>query len=228
MGGEEKVKAIQTLTMTGGKGTRTKVGQPTTPIGSDVTGELSNNVETLDLVMHRAAMDYDIKVGDFMQHRHEVLNREKADGVPFGIESIEGVTFATTPSGLFSWGTQNSPEWMLKRNAVSVVLASAESAPADAAQEEEFDGKKMKHGHGKSTTGEELEVVLRSDTKLLAGFMVLETETMLGDVMGTYFLSDLPRRERGQAPSSHQDSQRRRAILGGSIRIDRHERSQSG
>jgi len=190
MGGEEKVKAIQTLTMTGGKGTRTKVGQPATTTGNDVTGELSNNVETLDLANHRAAMDYDIKVGDFVQHRHEVFNREKADGTPFGIESIEGVTFATTPSGLFSWGTQNSPEWMLKRNPVSVVLSAAESAPADAGAEEEFDGKKMKHGHGKSPDGEDLEMYFDPDTKLLAGFMVLETETMLGDVMGTYFLSD--------------------------------------
>jgi len=191
MGGEEKVSAIQTLTMTGGKGTRTKVGQPATTTGNDVTGELSNNVETLDLVNHRAAMDYDIKVGDFVQHRHEVFNREKPDGKPFGIESIEGVTFATTPSGLFSWGTQNSPEWMLKRNVVSVVLESAEFAsPGDAVVEEEFDGKKMKHGHGKSREGEDLEMYFDPDTKLLAGFMVLETETMLGDVMGTYFLSD--------------------------------------
>ena len=190
MGGAEKVKAIQTLTMTGGKGTRTKVGQPSTTTGNDVTGELSNNVETLDLALHRAAMDYDVKVGDFVQHRHEVLNREKAEAQPFGIESIEGVTFATTPSGLFSWGTQNSPEWMLKRNPVSIVLATADSAPATAAEEEEFDGRKMKHGHGKSADGEELELYFDPDTKLLAGFMVLETETMLGDVMGTYFLSD--------------------------------------
>lgn len=191
MGGEEKLKSIQTLTMIGGKGTRTKVGQPPTTSGNDVTGELSNNVETLDLVNHRAAMDYDIKVGDFVQHRHEVFNREKSDAAPFGIESIEGVTFATTPSGLFSWSTQNSPEWLLKRNPVSVVLASAESASAaDAAEEEEFNGKKIKHGHGKSPEGEDLEMYFEPDTKLLAGFMVLETETMLGDVMGTYFLSD--------------------------------------
>jgi hypothetical protein len=66
MGGAEKLMAIQTLTMTGGKGTRTKVGQPMTATGPDVVGQLANNVETLDLVNKRAAFDYDITVGTFM------------------------------------------------------------------------------------------------------------------------------------------------------------------
>jgi glyoxylase-like metal-dependent hydrolase (beta-lactamase superfamily II) len=191
MGGAEKLMAIQTLTMTGGKGTRTKVGQPNTATGPDQVGQLSNNVETLDLVNKRAAFDYDITVGDFMQHRHEVLNRETPDSKAFGIESIDGVTFATTPSGLFSWGTQNSPEWLLERNPLSIVLAAAETAPAgDAAEEEEFDGKKMKHGHGKSPDGEELELFYDPETKLLAGYQVLDTETMLGDTSAVYFVSD--------------------------------------
>jgi glyoxylase-like metal-dependent hydrolase (beta-lactamase superfamily II) len=191
MGGADKLMAVQTLTMTGGKGTRTKVGQPMTATGPDQVGQLANNVETLDLVNNRAAFDYDITVGDFVQHRHEVLNREKADSKPFGIESIDGVTFATTPSGLFSWGTQNSPEWLLRRNPLSIILASMDSAPAgEAAQEEEFDGKMMKHGHGKSHDGEELELFFDSETKLLAGYQVLDTEPMLGNTTAVYFLSD--------------------------------------
>ena len=97
MGGADKLMAIQTLTMSGGTGTRTKVGQAMTATGPDQVGELSNDVETLDLTNGRAAFDYDIKVGDFTQHRHEVLTKfgEGADGKPIGIESIEGVTFAT-------------------------------------------------------------------------------------------------------------------------------------
>jgi glyoxylase-like metal-dependent hydrolase (beta-lactamase superfamily II) len=191
MGGADKLMAIQTLTMTDGTGTRTKVGQPSSATSPDVVGVLAKNVETLDLVNKRAAYDYDITVGTFMMHRHEVLNREKPDSKPFGVESIDGVTFATTPSGLFSWGTQNSPEWLLKRNPVSIALSAADSAPAgDAAEQEEFDGKMMNHGHGKSPDGEELEIYYDPDTKLIAGYQVLETETMLGDVDAVYFFSD--------------------------------------
>src|SRR5262245_23401617 len=111
MGGADKLMGIQTLTMSGGKGTRTKVGQAMTATGPDQVGELSNDVETLELASGRAAFDYDLKVGEFVQHRHEVLTKfgEGASSKPIGIELIEKVNFATTPSGLFSWGTQNSP-----------------------------------------------------------------------------------------------------------------------
>src|SRR6185295_18308587 len=59
-----------------------------------------------------------------------------------------------------------------------------------AVEKEEFDGKMMNHGHGKSPGGEELELYYDPETRLLAGFQVLETETMLGDVDAVYFLSD--------------------------------------
>ena len=159
MGGADKLMGIQSLIMSGGTGTRTKVGQPMTPTGMDQIAELTNNVETLDLANGRAAYDYDVKVGDFAQHRHEVLTKfgEGDAGKPIGIESIEGVTFATTPSGLFSWGTQNSPEWLLRRNPVSIALAAAESASvSEAAQDKELDGKMMKYGKGKTHDGEEV------------------------------------------------------------------------
>src|SRR5688572_24141424 len=75
MGGAEKLMAIQTLIMSGGTGTRTKVGQAMTATGMDQTAQLTNNVEVLDLTNSRAAYDYDLKVGDFSQHRHEVLTK---------------------------------------------------------------------------------------------------------------------------------------------------------
>jgi glyoxylase-like metal-dependent hydrolase (beta-lactamase superfamily II) len=193
MGGAEKLKAIQTLSMSGGTGTRTKVGQAMTATGPDQVGEMSNDVEVLDLANGRAAYDYDLKVGEFMQHRHEVLTKsgEGASGKPIGIESIEGVTFATTPAGLFSWGTQNSPEWLLKRNAVSIALAAEESASAsDAAQDKELEGKMLKYGKGTTHDGEEVGFYFDPMTKMLAGFEVLDTETMLGDVNAQYILSD--------------------------------------
>jgi len=191
MGGADKLMGIQTLIMNGGTGTRTKVGQPRIATGPDQVGQLVNNVEILDLAGGRAAYDYDLTVGDFKQHRHEVLTKQDGGSKPFGIESIDGVTFATTPAGLFSWGTQNSPEWLLKRNIVSIALAAADSASAsDAAQEEEFGGKMMKHGHGKTHDGEDIGLYFDPETKLLAGFEVLDTETMLGDMNSQYFFSD--------------------------------------
>ena len=193
MGGAEKLMAIQTLTMSGGMGTRTKVGQAMTATGPDQVAVLSNDLEILDLANGRAAFDYDLKVGDFAQHRHEVLTKlgEGASGKAIGIESIEGVTFATTPDGLFSWGTQNSPEWLLRRNPVSIALAATESASAsEAAQDKELDGKMLKYAKGKTHDGEEIGFYFDPATKMLAGFEVLDTETMLGDVNAQYILSD--------------------------------------
>ena len=193
MGGAEKLKGIQTLIMSGGTGTRTKVGQAMTATGPDQVGEITNDTETLDLANGRAAYDYDIKVGTFTQRRHEVLTKfgEGEAGKPVGVESIEGVTFATTPAGLFSWGTQNSPEWLLKRNPVSIALAAAESAPAgEVSQDKEFDGKMMKYAMGKTHDGEEMGLYFDPMTKLLVGFEILDTETMLGDLNAQYILSD--------------------------------------
>ena len=193
MGGAQKLMGLQTLIMSGGTGTRTKVGQAKTATGPDQIGELSNDVETLDLAGGRAAYDYDIKVGDFVQHRHEVLTKSgEGDGAKeVGVESIEGVTFATTPAGLFSWGTQNSPDWLLRRNPVNIALAAADSAPADqTAQDKEFDGKMLKAVTGKTHDGEDMELYYDPATKMLAGFEVLDTEPMLGDVKAQYILSD--------------------------------------
>lgn len=193
MGGADKLMSIQTLTMSGGTGTRTKVGQPMTATGPDQVGELTNNLEVLDLANGRAAFDYDLKVGDFVQHRHEVLTKfgEGEAAKPIGIESVGGVTFATTPGGLFSWGTQNSPEWLLRRNAVSIALAAAESAStSEVAQDKELDGTMMKYAVGTTHDGEELGIYFDPETKLIAAFEVLDTETMLGNVNAQYFLSD--------------------------------------
>ena len=193
MGGADKLMAIQSLIMSGGTGTRTKVGQAMTATGMDQTAQLTNNVETLDLANGRAAYDYDLALGEFTQHRHEVLTKfgEGDTGKPIGIESIEGVTFATTPAGLFSWGTQNSPEWLLRRNAVSIALAAAESASAsDVIQDKDLDGKAMRYAKGKTHDGEDMGLYFDPETKLLAGFEVLDTETMLGNVDAQYILSD--------------------------------------
>jgi glyoxylase-like metal-dependent hydrolase (beta-lactamase superfamily II) len=193
MGGADKLMAIESLIMGGGTGTRTKVGQARTATGMDQTAALTNNVETLDLANGRAAYDYDLKVGEFAQHRHEVLTKfgEGDTAKAIGIEEIEKVAFASTPDGLFSWGTQNSPEWLLRRNPVSIALAAAETASAsEVVQEKELDGKMMQYGKGKTHDGEEMGLYFDPETKMLAAFEVLDTEPMLGNVDALYILSD--------------------------------------
>jgi glyoxylase-like metal-dependent hydrolase (beta-lactamase superfamily II) len=193
MGGADKLKAIQTVVMKGGTGTRTRVGQVRKAGEADATAKLSNVVETLDLANGRAAYDYEIQIDTFMQHRVEILTKrgEGEAARPVGIESVGGVPIAVGAPGLFSWGTQNSPEFLLRRNAVSIALAASDSASASlVAEDKEFNGKAHKYGKGTTADGEEVGLYFDPASKLLAGFEVLDTETMLGDVDAQYSLSD--------------------------------------
>ena len=85
---------------------------------------LKNVTETLDRVNNRAALDYEMQIGAFGQHRREILTKT-ADGRAVGLEDVAGRPLAVmSPSGLFSWGTQNHPEFLLKRNVIAVALAA--------------------------------------------------------------------------------------------------------
>lgn len=190
MGGADKLAQIQTLVMKG-EGTRTKVGQVRKAGEPDAVGKLTNVIEIVDLANDRAAFDYDLQIDDFTQHRREVISKAAGAGKPIGIESVGGVMFATAVPGLFSWGTQNSPDFLIRRNPIGVAIAATDSASASLiAQDKEFDGKTYKHATGTSKTGEDLDLYFDPQTKLLAGFEVLETETMLGDVTSQYILGD--------------------------------------
>ena len=196
MGGKEKVQGIQVLVMKGGAGTRYRLGQ-TKSVG-DVESpapELSNVTETADLVNGRASLDYELKNGDFIQHRHEILTRrgDSQGAPPVGIEIVgTRPIVATSPGGLFSWGTQNSPEFLLRRNIVTVALAAADSmSETEPAQDKAFDGRMLKFGTAKTRDGEEIGVYFDPQSKLIAGFEVLDTETMLGDVPAQYLVQRL-------------------------------------
>ena len=156
--------------------------------------ELSNVTETADLVNGRASLDYELKNGDFTQHRHEILTRrgDSPSAPPVGIEIVgTRPIVATSPGGLFSWGTQNSPEFLLRRNIVTVALAAADSmSDSEPAQDKELDGRMLKFGTAKTRDGEEIGVYFDPQSKLIAGFEAIDTETMLGDVPAQYLFSD--------------------------------------
>ena len=189
MGGLEALQAVETLTMSGGTGTRTRLGQTVHVGDEENTAELTDVVEIVDLAGGRASMHYMIDNAGFMQDRHEILTTR--GGSPVGIEIIPPrPTIATSPSGLFSWGTQNHPEFLLRRNVVSIVLETAQSGSEGPAEEREMVGRMYQYGTTQTSWGEEIELYFDPETQLLAAYGALDTESMLGDQEALYMLSD--------------------------------------
>jgi glyoxylase-like metal-dependent hydrolase (beta-lactamase superfamily II) len=193
MGGAESLRQIQTVVMRG-EGTRMKIGQTPTADADETPATLRNVVETLDLANGRASLDYEVQAGTFMQHRQEILTKKGtgAEAKPVGIEIVGNrPVVATSVNGLFSWGTQNSPEFLLRRNIVSILLAVAESSPeSQTAVDMEFNGQMYKFGTAKLKNGEDIGLYFDPQTSLLGAFEVTDTESMLGDVPAEYILSD--------------------------------------
>jgi len=188
MGGLDRLRGVQTVTMKGGTGTRLRLGQMVHATDAEMPASLTNVVETLDLPNGRAALDYEIKMGDFGQHRQEVLT--KKNGKPVGLENVAGRPLAvTSPSGLFSWGTQNSPEFLLRRNVLGIVMAAADTPSTEMPQTRDFAG--TPHAFGTTRlAGETIGLYFNPQTKLLDGFETTDTESMLGDQPSVYTLSD--------------------------------------
>jgi glyoxylase-like metal-dependent hydrolase (beta-lactamase superfamily II) len=190
MGGAERVQRVNTLTMKGGVGTRVRHGQSVKVGDAEPTGMLKNVIETLDRVNGRAALDYEIQIGPFGQHRREILTKT-ADGRTVGLEDVAGRPLAVmSSSGLFSWGTHNHPEFLLKRNAIAIALAAAQSSSDESPQDKTFEDRTMKAAVAKLPSGEAITVYFDPDSKLIAGFDALDTESMLGDAPSQYVFAD--------------------------------------
>lgn len=189
LGGRMALESVQTL-VGRGAGTRTRLGQIAATGGEDPMGSLAGVTETIDLANGRAAFDYDVAVDAFMQHRTEALTI--FNGTPVGWATGPGrPNIVTTPNGLFSWATQNSPAMLLRRNVITVALAAADTAAASqAAEERAFNGSVSLYGTAELPPGESVELYFDPATGLLDGFVTLDTETMLGDVEAEYVLDD--------------------------------------
>jgi hypothetical protein len=191
MGGTDRLQSVKTLTMKGGTGARTRIGQMVKATDEDLSGQLKDVVDVADLANGRASLDYSLRFGaEYMRHRHEILT--KKDDKLLGIDIVDArPIIATTPGGLFSWGTQNSPEFLLRRNVVSIALAAAETASENQpAIDKELNGKTYKYGRGRTKSGEDLELYFDPQTKLLAAYEVIDTESILGDISAQYILRD--------------------------------------
>ena len=189
MGGLDRLRGVQTIAMKGGTGTRLRLGQMEHATDEEMPGALTNVVETLDLINNRAALDYEIKMGDFGQHRQEVLT--KKNGKAVGLENVAGRPLAVmSPSGLFSWGTQNSPEFLLKRNVLGIVIAAADTPSSEMPQSRDFAGTAHAFGTTRLASGETIGLYFNTQTKLLDGYETTDTESMIGDQPSVYTLAD--------------------------------------
>jgi glyoxylase-like metal-dependent hydrolase (beta-lactamase superfamily II) len=189
MGGLDRLRGVQTLVMKGGTGTRWRLGQMAHATDTEMPGALANVVETIGFTNSRAALDYEITMGDFAQHRQEVLTRKNGKAV--GLENVAGRPLAVvSPSGLFSWGTQNSPEFLLKRNVIAIVMAAADTGSSEMPQTREFAGTPHAFGTTHVPSGETLGLYFNLESRLLDGFETLDTESMLGDQPSVYTLED--------------------------------------
>jgi glyoxylase-like metal-dependent hydrolase (beta-lactamase superfamily II) len=188
MGGD-KVQGVQTITMTGGTGTRTRLQQTRHVADAEEPATLKNVVEVVDLAGGRASIDYEVNDAGFVQHRHEVLTTRGGKAV--GIEYVgTRPVIATSPNGLFAWGTQNTPEMTLHRNLVRILLDAAGTAAETPADDRDFNGKTTKHATTRSKDGDELSLYFDPQTKLLAGFETTDTEALDGDVPAQYVFGD--------------------------------------
>lgn len=190
MGGAARVGAIGTLVLSGGQGTRDRLGQIHEEGARDPQATLTGVRTTIDLANLRAAFEYDVSLASgFMQHRTEVLT--EVGGRPVGYSINDNGRMASTPGGLFSWGPQNSPVIQLRRDPVRILLDAATSGSgAGALEEVEFNGSIRLHGRFSASWGEEIGLFFDPDSELLVGFETLDTETMLGDVDAQYTLGD--------------------------------------
>src|SRR5262245_55231962 len=141
MGGADKVRAIRTITMKDGTGTREQLLEPRHVDEAEPPAKLSKVTEIVDLADGRSSLHYVIDNAGFMQDRHEVMTRRS--GKPVGLDYV-GMrpVVATSVDGLFSWGTQNNPEITLRRSVVPILLAAAESTAG--ASDENFAGREAR------------------------------------------------------------------------------------
>jgi glyoxylase-like metal-dependent hydrolase (beta-lactamase superfamily II) len=189
MGGAAKLQSIRTITMKDGAGTREQLQESVHVGDRERPAKLTKVSEIVDLAGGRASFDYEIDNAGFVQHRHEVLTKRGDKLVGLDYVGMRPVV-ATSVGGLFSWGTQNSPEIALRRNLLDILLTAAQSGSETVATDKDFGGKTSKAATAKTKSGEDVTLYFDPQSKLLAGFETTDSEAMAGDVPAQYVFAD--------------------------------------
>jgi glyoxylase-like metal-dependent hydrolase (beta-lactamase superfamily II) len=189
MGGPDAVRGVQSYVMQGGTGTRARLGQIVSTGQPDPPAQLKNVVETYDLAAGRAVLDYELTAASgFTQHRQEILTRRGDRAV--GLENVGNRPLAVvSPSGLFSWGSQNSPVMALRRNIVTIVRVAADTSTTEVPQDKELNGRMYAFGNV-LFDGETIGIYFDPTSKLVAAIEATDTETMIGDATSVYLYED--------------------------------------
>lgn len=188
-GGEAALESVETL-IKRGEGTRGHFGQIPATGGSDPQGQLTDLVEVIDLANGQAAFDNSVRIGEdgFAQERHEVLMNYMGEKIGWGTTNGRP-NHVTTVNGLFSWASHNSPEWLLRRNVVTMLRTVDDADPDVRPMSTVIDGN-LVWVVETTLDGEDIDLYVDQDTRLLAGWHSVDTETMKGDTEAVYALSD--------------------------------------
>lgn len=188
MGGQAALEAVQTLVHKGG-GWRMHLGQIPATGAPEPRGELSELVETIDVANGRAAFNNVVQIGDgFTQRRTEAYTTWKGQRLGWG--TTEGrPNIVTSANGLFSWATHNTPELLLRRNAVAIALAAASVTAATPLAERAFDGNPSWY-LDVMLGAESIGIYIDQASKRLLAWSAVDTETMWGDTNSIYVVGD--------------------------------------
>lgn len=188
LGGRAALESVEVLVQKG-SGFRQHLGQIPATGAPEPRGELRDLTETIDLRNGRAAFDNIVAMPDgFEQHRTEAYTLYQ--GQPLGWGTTEGrPNIVTSVNGLFSWATHNTPEFLLRRNPVTIALAAGNVAFDVVAEERSLDG--ANHWYFETPLGDEtIGVYIDRQSAELRAYAALDTETMWGDTNSVYLLDD--------------------------------------
>jgi len=189
MGGADRVRAVRSLVLKRGAGTRSRLGQNVRAAAADPKAVLVDVTETLDLAGGRAALQYEIRMDEgFTQERQEILTRHGDSLV--GLERVGGRPPAVmSAAALFSWGTQHTPAMALRRNVITVALAAIAADVSEVAEDRELAGLPVKFGRA-ALKDETIGIYFDPRSHLIAAYETIDTEPILGDVPARYVLDD--------------------------------------
>lgn len=188
MGGLEALESARILVQEG-SGVRHHLGQIPVTGGTDPRAVLDPITEIMDLQNGRAAFRNTVTIdGGFGQQRTEVYTTYQ--GQRLGWATTGGrANIVTSVNGLFSWATHNTPEFLTRRNPISIALSAAAVPDNAAVREATLDGASYWY-LDTSLNGESIGLYLDQESSLLHAFTALDSESIRGDKEAIYIYGD--------------------------------------